>query len=99
MLNVKERGSKVLCCAQRVRNLEGGLDGSGCTLIGDNPQRSAVLRSTPTTSAQGCGLTVVHPLPWRNVVAPGLGGLGEARAIARDSINGGRITYTAFSLS
>jgi hypothetical protein len=46
-------GSKVLRCAQRARNPEGGLDGSGGTPIGENPQRSAVLRSAPTTSARG----------------------------------------------
>jgi hypothetical protein len=96
----------VLRCAQRARNPEGCLDGSGGTPIGENPQRSAVLRSAPTTSAlagvpaygPGGGLTLVPLSPWRNVVAPGLGGLREARAIARDSMNGCCMTYTAFSL-
>jgi hypothetical protein len=46
----------------------------------------------------GSGLALVHLLPWRNVVASFLGWLREALAIARDSINGGCITYTALSM-
>jgi hypothetical protein len=59
--------------------------------------RESPLAGVPAYGPGG-GLTLVPLLPWRNVLAPGLDWLREARAIARDSINGGCITYIAFSL-
>jgi len=84
MLNGKERGSKGLRCA---------LADACCV-----KERECPLAGVPAYGP-GVGLTAVHLRPWRNVVAPCRGGLREARAIARDSMNGCCMTYTAFGLS